>query len=455
MFPSTPSSNAAPTPPTHLTRSRIPLAERIQKRIDQLQGKNDNYSPRKGKRDRSPATFGRERMVRAKSGHFRRPSLETSCLIARGEDVAHVLTPAVQDTPPSQQQVICTSSSPWGDSPSFASPDRASNPHFSRPGFALFQPDFSLANLESPLCKSARTQVRTPLHGHTVSSSISHETIDENVETAIVTLQVYSPDVFRARESPRAVLRKYYALKYEAERTVGESKKLWSDTPYSAFELQNFQPPCDVETIQSILQESMKNYQPLPSELRLHRRRSSRFYSRTSPYAHARISRLMTSPQKTAQSQSQSPSRKKTGGIVLEAISLPDALTNRESFAPHELKNPGAKPFTPFTADKVKTSAEAPKCSSPLNMRSAPRPVLSTVRPPMPGQSPSKTRSSIRRRSSKEAIATSRLTRHEQKNKENILQEAPKTPGSSLRTGRPRPRYRTPTPCPKRRLAKK
>ena len=102
MFPSTPNSKGfvrangfiepMPAPPSHLTRSRIPLAERIQKRINRIQGKNENESPSKGKRTSkvlpSPSRFGGERMVRAKSGHFKRPSLEANCLSAQGEDVA-------------------------------------------------------------------------------------------------------------------------------------------------------------------------------------------------------------------------------------------------------------------------------------------------------------------------------------------------------------------------------
>jgi hypothetical protein len=33
-------------------------------------------------------------------------------------------------------------------------------------------------------------------------------------------------------------LRKYYALRHEAEDTVTESKRLWSDTPFSVYALQ-------------------------------------------------------------------------------------------------------------------------------------------------------------------------------------------------------------------------
>lgn len=75
---------------TYLTRSRFSVAERVQKRINQLHSRDENDSLTKGKHAGrgSPSTskFGRDRMIQAKSGRFRRPSLEAVCLSGQGGD---------------------------------------------------------------------------------------------------------------------------------------------------------------------------------------------------------------------------------------------------------------------------------------------------------------------------------------------------------------------------------
>ncbi|KAJ7342323.1 hypothetical protein DFH08DRAFT_1011785 [Mycena albidolilacea] len=86
-------------------------------------------------------------------------------------------------------------------------------------------------------------------------------------------------------------LRKYYALRHEAEDTVTESKRLWSDTPFSVYALQAFSPPPkNSEGMQALLQHSVQTYGPLPSELGPRRVRS-RTQSCASPYSscHAQL----------------------------------------------------------------------------------------------------------------------------------------------------------------------
>ncbi|KAF8628946.1 hypothetical protein AX15_003635 [Amanita polypyramis BW_CC] len=488
MFPSTPSSKSISkasarvnhsngpmqTPPSYLTRSRIPLAERIQKRINRIQGKNENYespSKRKGASTKaprvspSPSKFGRERMVRATSGHFKRPSLEANCLSAQGEDAATFF----QDPPLYQQQLAGSSSIPtWGESPSFnMSFNRSSNLSFN---LNSSRADFSpLSNLESPLSRTAKTQIRARVRGHmrAASRSLVHETIEEEApgvdsETpipAITSLQLCTPEALflesKKRMDTRETLKHYHALKLEAETTVTESKKQWIDTPYSISAVQNFQPPCDVEAMHSLLEDSMKNYRPLPSELRHHRRRSSRtFSSRMSPYAHARMSRLM-SPQKSIASPS--PSSKKTrGNLVAEASSpslLQEIAIKRNSFATPAPNSAATDPFTPL--NKRKSGKETPRYASPLKMKSV------FGRPPASRQGVSleshlKAKSVHRQASpSKQSVTSGKSTKHTQRNKENEQPEPLKTPGGSLRVDRPRPRYRTPTPGPKRRSVRK
>jgi hypothetical protein len=94
-------------------------------------------------------------------------------------------------------------------------------------------------------------------------------------------------------------LRKYYALRDEAQDTVMESKQVWLDTPFSIFavqceylppvcyivliELSAFDPPHHPSGMKALLEHSLQNYGPLPSELRPRRIRS-RVNSRPSPY---------------------------------------------------------------------------------------------------------------------------------------------------------------------------
>jgi hypothetical protein len=94
-------------------------------------------------------------------------------------------------------------------------------------------------------------------------------------------------------------LRKYYALRDEAQDTVSESKQVWLDTPFSVFAVQceysphvryvvpnlpsAFDPPRHPSGMQALLHHSIQNYGPLPSELRPRRMRS-RVNSRPSPY---------------------------------------------------------------------------------------------------------------------------------------------------------------------------
>jgi len=84
-------------------------------------------------------------------------------------------------------------------------------------------------------------------------------------------------------ESGITALRKYYALRDEAQDAVTESKRVWSDTPFSIFAVQSFDPPRHPSGMQALLEHSLQNYGPLPSELRPHRMRS-RVNSRPSPY---------------------------------------------------------------------------------------------------------------------------------------------------------------------------
>jgi serine/arginine repetitive matrix protein 2 len=105
-------------------------------------------------------------------------------------------------------------------------------------------------------------------------------------------------------------LRKYYALRDEAENVVVESKRTWLDTPFSLFALQSmflflfpvvlltpssaFQAPGSPAGMQALLEHSVQSYRPLPSDLRSRRIRTS---SRTSPYPQSRVTKVTISPE--------------------------------------------------------------------------------------------------------------------------------------------------------------
>ncbi|KAF8345750.1 hypothetical protein F5887DRAFT_964939, partial [Amanita rubescens] len=283
----------------HPTRPRIPLAERIQRRINQLQGRDENESPSKNKRtERGPFKFGRERMTRARSGHFRRLSLERACLSARGEDALSVS---------SGQPLSGNFLGLWE-------------------GSCL---STSGVNLDSSGIGSSRINgnAEHPLPGAfstPVENNVSR--IQTSASTTMLP-QLNSPDAsVNTRKNP---LHDYYTLKSEAETALLESKKQWVDTPYSVSVVQDFEPSCDAEIIESILQESLTNYKPLPSEF-LRRRSSSRISCRMSPYANVRKSRLM-SPQDIPPSPSPSLKRKRNAVIPKANTPLSDVLTNWNS----------------------------------------------------------------------------------------------------------------------------
>jgi len=135
------------------------------------------------------------------------------------------------------------------------------------------------------------------------------------VDSDTASIHSRSDEVMWDDEHGIVVLRKFYALRDEAVETVTKSKRMWMDTPFSLFavqcacslsipirhanELSAFQVPNHPAGMQVLLEHSVQNYGPLPSELRpLHVR--SRTSSRPSPYPLNRFFKITTiSPEKT------------------------------------------------------------------------------------------------------------------------------------------------------------
>ncbi|KAJ7473614.1 hypothetical protein B0H11DRAFT_2036563 [Mycena galericulata] len=267
--------------------------------------------------------FGGERMIKATQGLLVRQSLEESCLIAAGEDLSALRpTPVFSRPSPnsrSRSSTITTSSS-GADTPPLSSAEGSSMSEGSQSSIDMSQVNVMLSNATHPMSSTARDRVRARARGHghrrrvsvaqaRASRSSVYETIQEELASPVPSVSTASKksssptacqgvfvvdhDACSVDLSPGGVgwddergivaLRKYYALRHEAEDTVLESKRMWSDTPFSVYALQAFQPPQNPEGMQALLQHSVQNYGPLPSELGPRRVRS-RTQSRPSPY---------------------------------------------------------------------------------------------------------------------------------------------------------------------------
>ena len=135
----------------------------------------------------------------------------------------------------------------------------------------LGQLNIALANATHPLPNASRTRVRARGSGHRrgyskayVSRSSVYEAIEEEAspakslsskDDATSRQPVFVVDADTASihskleesvyndEQGIIVLRKFYALRDEAENTVSESKRVWLDTPFSIFAVQcEFKP---------------------------------------------------------------------------------------------------------------------------------------------------------------------------------------------------------------------
>ncbi|KAI6028122.1 hypothetical protein EDC04DRAFT_164044 [Pisolithus marmoratus] len=277
--------------------------------------------------------FGDERMIRAKHGLLERQSLENTVLVAEGEDTSGSfrMEPVFTRQPVTtrSRSSTCTSSSSAETPPLSICDGYSSFSEGSQSSIDLAQLNFMLANATHPLANTAFDRVRPRARGHGHRRRISqarasrtsvYETIEEEMTTSLspfsspdrstpgsATKTVQLPESATKTMGPSRVfvvdpetssvdsispwddesgitaLRKYYALRDEAQDAVTESKRLWVDTPFSIFAVQSFDPPRHRSGMQALLEHSIQNYHHLPSELGPRRMRS-RADSRPSPY---------------------------------------------------------------------------------------------------------------------------------------------------------------------------
>ncbi|KAG6865214.1 hypothetical protein C0991_004415 [Blastosporella zonata] len=398
----------------------------------------------------SSFSFGGERMIKARHGLLERRSLEDSCLIADGEELESSLQNDSLFTRPGpatrSRSSTCTSSS-GGDTPPLSSSDGGTSmDEGSQCSIDLSQINVALANTTHPMSTLARHRVRARARGHghrrrasyiRASRTSVYETIEEEISpspnkpalsekgtpTVCQPIFIVEPDTSDVEptqiwndENGIMALRRYYALKDEAQTTVVESKRIWHDTPFSIYAVQSFEPPRHPAGMKALLEHSVQNYGPLPSELRPRRIRS-RTSSRASPYPQARVSKVIPpSPEEKVQPVQSIPAN----APVLRQVPINH---NIMSAAP---SLEALKPFSSLVVDIE------PKRENAFGLAPHARPrVASTARRTALGWSKRSTGGS------------SKLSTDQ---KENVGQGMIMTSGESLRINRPRPRGR-PTPA--------
>lgn len=386
--------------------------------------------------------FGGERMIKAQHGLLERQSLEDSCLIADGEDLSnsfHAVPVFTRPGPAARSRSSTCTSSSGGDTPPLSASDGSSISEGSQSSIDLSQLNMMLSNATHPMStvSRARARARARGHGHRrrysqahASRSSVYETIEEEMSNAsspartigskkssptqcqpifvvdsdTASINSVTEETIWDDERGIVALRKYYALKDEAHVTVVESKRQWLDTPFSVFALQSFQPPKEPLGMQALLEYSVQNYGPLPSELRPRRVRS-RTQSRPSPYPQARLPKVTVSPEQTRSSKSSNAH----ATPVLKPLPV---NANTLSVAP---SLEALKPFSPLVINIE------PKRENAFGLAARPRVASSTRR---------------------SALGWSKRSNGKASTDQKENQGAVMTPGESLRLNRPRPRGR-------------
>lgn len=244
--------------------------------------------------------FGGDRMIKAQRGLLERQSLEESCLIADGEELAAACKFEVFLTVSSFQNLIgtrstdlnrsgpvftrpsqaarsrsstCTSSSSGADTPPLSLSDGASISEGSQSSIDIAQLSIALTSATSPVSTVATARARAIAHGtghrrRYSKSHVSRSSVYETIEEEMMSSHHGSPANSILKDSPTTrqavyivdsdtasinsrpdestwddekgivALRKYYALRDEAKDTVTESKRTWIDTPFSLYAIQ-------------------------------------------------------------------------------------------------------------------------------------------------------------------------------------------------------------------------
>ncbi|KAI0084592.1 hypothetical protein BDY19DRAFT_519961 [Irpex rosettiformis] len=394
-----------------------------------------------------------ERMTIARNGQLQMPGLGDSAPAVQDEELLRPIQSTETSSRPTRTgRSRSSTASSGGETPPLLASDCSSVSSGSQYSIDIGQLNALLKNAaqsSTDVSRTATVRARPPGTGHRrrfsqirASRTSVYETIQE--ESVILSspqsfeiptppsVQSKVPSAASSRESVIIVdpesgesyeeywdeasglmtMRRYCALREEAQETVTESKRVWHDTPFSVVALQSFQPPKNKTAMRELLEESKQNYGPLPSELRPHRVRS-RTSSRVSPYpVRPRIKF--------------SPERKSPGVPFSSGNDAPVSnMALREiSINPHfpELSQPSTLDFKSLPQLTVQPETSKPDKDTARAVR--PR-VTSGAR-----------KATVTKRTRK----SSNKSDKENTSKENTSRSSIMSTSSSLRLSRPRPR---------------
>ncbi|EPQ51625.1 hypothetical protein GLOTRDRAFT_117955 [Gloeophyllum trabeum ATCC 11539] len=404
-------------------------------------------APKASMASTSSHQFGHRRMQQATRGLLVRQSLEENCLSSDGDNDSTTSSwvqlsfPNPGRTSRPRSGTSATYASSGAETPPLSS-DGSSQSGGSQSSIDVAHLNAMLSNATYPIthrpAPRQRTRSRGAGHRRRISQARAsrhsvysvYETIQEEMSGASSPASPASPASIDATagsfpsdsilvvdqdiasgewddEGGPTVLRKYYALRHEAEETVEET----------------FQPPRRPEGMKALLEHSQNNYGPLPSELRPRRIRS-RVNSRPSPYPRASPS-FSVSPDEVRfihmeheQGQGQTPENARPS--VLQDVSVnPNVLS-----PPPALE--AIKAVSPLGLKFDKSQGE-----DSMNLPQAPRPRVT-----------SSTRRAALGWSKRGAAPKSKANKENSIMNESLVMSAPQ----SLRINRPRPRGR-PTPA--------
>ncbi|KAF8483145.1 hypothetical protein JB92DRAFT_1651529 [Gautieria morchelliformis] len=428
----------------------------------------------------SKSKFGENRMTLAQQGLLHRTSLEDSCLSAAGEEdctMQSIRSPVFTRPMPSARsraRPLVTISQPPDTTPPLSSSEGSQS--------GGSQSSIDIARLKALLqtasagVNSASSRTRARGHGHRRRTSQMSRlstigTIQEenpglsnspspgrrSTRNSFQSVSSYPPsprepdsgaepmvDVVEwDDEQMVSGLRRYYALRSEADDTISHSRLVWPDTPFSLHALQTFTPPDHPAGMQALLEHSQKNYIPLPSDLRPRRVRSrTSSLNRTSPYPRSAFSSSHSSIKSRHSSDDMSASRSMSSSVdknrALQAIPDPG---NMSSPAPALAT---LAPFSPLALD-ISQSDECINMSTQAPVSA----IKPAVRPRVPSTARRNALGWTKKKTPKTKAAEGKSLNH---NKENEAHGLLTSPTESLRIVRPRPRSRmVPASAPKPR----
>ncbi|KIJ56218.1 hypothetical protein M422DRAFT_63159 [Sphaerobolus stellatus SS14] len=382
---------------------------RVEKRkheVDELKlARRESTASNSSASAKSFKLFGERRMSLAKNGLLHRNSLEDSCLSAEGEDDlstsllnvsvrSNTFTRPLPSSRARNRPTVMISQPPDTTPPLSSAEDSQSGGSQSSIDIGRLKALLQTASAGQST-SSSRARARARGHGHRrrpsqmSRSSIIVDTIQEenpglshspspsadfgsNKRDSFDSVaSVPQPEAEKDSqveivdwEDERLVLglRKYCALRNEADETITQSRLVWPDTQFSLHALQTFEPPKHPAGMQALLEHSQKTYIALPADMRPRRMRS---LNRPSPYPRHR-------PTSSTGSSTKSHSRPSSfDGSYDRSRALQTLHPNGNVVSPPPTL--AITPFSPFAFDSANQSNDTDEPLSTIKPSVRPR----------------------------------------------------------------------------------